>query len=288
MPTEQEARETIDRLLMAAGGHLCDYKSADIHAAGGVDRKQIPGAQYDAVLIDKGHDFRPEWLKLVVQMVDPRTNSLLVLYDDAQSIYDSGKKVNFSFKSVGIQAQGRTTILKVNYRNTREILDFAAALASEHLRPADADEDGIPRIAPVSAGRHGPMPSVKQLPSAEAEASYIAEKLREARGEGTPWKDMAVLYRQYNPVGKIVREALVAAKIPLTWKDDIRFGKSQDTVKLLPFHSSKGLEFPVVAIPTGELMPSKKPLPPDEARLLYVAMTRATRLLIVSEVRRAR
>jgi hypothetical protein len=31
----------------------------------------IPAGQYDAVLIDEGHDFRPEWLKLVVRMVDP-------------------------------------------------------------------------------------------------------------------------------------------------------------------------------------------------------------------------
>jgi hypothetical protein len=49
-----------------------------------VDRKQIPGGQYQAVMIDEGHDFAPEWLKLVTQMVDPSTNSLLVLYDDAQ------------------------------------------------------------------------------------------------------------------------------------------------------------------------------------------------------------
>jgi hypothetical protein len=49
----------------------------------GVERSQIPSGQYQAVLIDEGHDFAPEWLKLVVQMVDPTTNSLLVLFDDA-------------------------------------------------------------------------------------------------------------------------------------------------------------------------------------------------------------
>jgi len=60
-------------------------------------------------LIDEGHDFRPEWLMVVTQMVDPSTNSLLVLFDDAQSIYESKTKRKFSFSSVGIQAQGRTT-----------------------------------------------------------------------------------------------------------------------------------------------------------------------------------
>jgi hypothetical protein len=38
-----------------------------------VERGQIPRAQYGALLIDEGHDFEPEWLKLVVQMVDPES-----------------------------------------------------------------------------------------------------------------------------------------------------------------------------------------------------------------------
>lgn len=67
----------------------------------GVEREQIPSGQYQAVLIDEGHDFQPAWLKLVTQMVDPETNSLLVLYDSAQDIYSKSKARGFSFKSVG-------------------------------------------------------------------------------------------------------------------------------------------------------------------------------------------
>lgn len=48
-----------------------------------VDQKLIPSEQYGAVLIDEDHDFKPEWIKLMVQMIHPDTNSLLVLYDDA-------------------------------------------------------------------------------------------------------------------------------------------------------------------------------------------------------------
>ena len=45
-------------------------------------------ASTQAVLIDEGHDFEAARLKLAAQMVDPATNSLLLLYDDdAQSIY---------------------------------------------------------------------------------------------------------------------------------------------------------------------------------------------------------
>jgi Nuclease-related domain/UvrD-like helicase C-terminal domain/AAA domain len=246
----------------------------------GVDSKLIPAAQYDAVLIDEGHDFRPEWFRLVVQMVNPSTNALLVLYDDAQSIYARGKSRNFSFKRVGIQAQGRTTILKVNYRNTQEILEFAAQFCKGLLTPAEADEDGVPRLVPVSAGRHGAKPVLIKLPTLQDEARHIAERFKAVHEEGTPWRDMAILYRHWDPVGKSVNHALRAAGIPHTWKNEIRFDDKQDTVKLLPFHSSKGLEFPVVAIPgVSELAGHEDEA--EEARLLYVAMTRATRELMV-------
>lgn len=243
-------------------------------------RGQIPAGQYEAVLIDEGHDFRPEWLRLVVQMVDPQTNSLLVLYDDAQSIYDAGKKRNFSFRSVGIQAQGRTTVLKVNYRNTQEVLDFAKQFAAACLAPSEADEDGVPRIAPLSAGRHGQAPLFVRLPTQQAEGEWIARQLQAAHAEGTPWRDMAVLYRHYDPTGKQVLAALRQHGIPASYQKDVRFDTTQDTVRVMTFHSSKGLEFPLVIIPaTGEL-----PTPDadeEEARLLYVAMTRATERLAV-------
>ncbi len=66
-----------------------------------VDQKLIPSGQYDAVLIDEGHDFKAEWLKLIVQMIHPESDSLLVLYDNAQSIYGGAKKKRFTFSSVG-------------------------------------------------------------------------------------------------------------------------------------------------------------------------------------------
>jgi hypothetical protein len=246
-----------------------------------VDRKLIPAGQYDAVLIDEGHDFEPHWLKLVVQMVDPASNSLLVLYDDAQSIYDHDKKRKFSFKSVGIQAQGRTTVLKINYRNTAEILNLASQFAKELLKGEAADEDGIPVVAPVSAGRHGKKPIVINLPSLKDEADYLADHLKEANRNGTPWRDMAVIYRHYDPVGKAVLNTLTVKGIPATFYKRASFRDDEDTVKVLTMHSCKGLEFPLVIIPGVGKLDGTEGLEPEEARLLYVAMTRATNELVV-------
>lgn len=39
---EAQARENIDRLLIAAGWHLCDMADANIHAAKGVVIREFP------------------------------------------------------------------------------------------------------------------------------------------------------------------------------------------------------------------------------------------------------
>jgi len=248
----------------------------------GVDRKAIPGGQYDAVLIDEGHDFRPEWFKLVVQMVNPESNSLLVLYDDAQSIYGGAKKLKFSFASVGVQAQGRTTILKVNYRNTREILAVASAFANDLLQPNDSGEDEAPTVQPIGAGRRGQKPMLIELPTIEAEADRIAQLLLEENRTGTPWADMAVIYRHWDTAGQVT-SALSRKDIPFECPQITkRFTPGGNSVKVVTMHSSKGLEFPLVCIPGAGAPHKKEESIEDEARLLYVAMTRATRQLVMT------
>ncbi|MEK7320194.1 MAG: 3'-5' exonuclease [Pseudomonadota bacterium] len=248
----------------------------------GVERKAIPSGQYDAVLIDEGHDFQPEWFKLVVQMVNPDSNALLVLYDDAQSIYGGSKKRKFSFASVGIKAQGRTTVLKLNYRNTREILAVARALADDLLVERVADEDEAPTVHPVAAGRKGPRPLLVELPTLSAEATRIAEVLLDEHRSGTRWSEMAVLYRHRDVMAQItdtLRREGIPFECPQLTK---RFVPSADSVKVVTMHSSKGLEFPLVCIPAIGAPHKKNESTEEEARLLYVAMTRATRQLVMT------
>lgn len=243
-----------------------------------VERGQIPRAQYGAVLIDEGHDFEPDWFKLVTQMIDPASNSLLLLYDDAQSIYGKKRPGNFSFKSVGIQAQGRTTILRVNYRNTNEILDCAYSFAREILTPVDAEEDGVPLVKPEMAGRHGAKPQFVRLGSLKAEAKHIAEQLSWLHQQTTPWNQMAILYKA-GFIAAEITQTLDLMKIPYDWLSDRnakRFDSLRDSVKIMTLHSSKGLEFPIVAIAGLGFMPYKEGEVVEDARLLYVGMTRAT------------
>ena len=69
--------------------------------------------------------------------------------------------------------------------------------------------------------------------------------------------------------------------IPVTYHSQISFAEGEDTVKFLTMHSCKGLEFPLVAIPGVGLLGEQEDRKDEDARRLYVAMTRATRELVV-------
>ena len=211
-----------------------------------------------------------------------RTNSLLVLYDDAQSIYERSRSKQFSFKSVGIQAQGRTTILKINYRNTKQILQTASLIAADLLTADDKDDDGIPLLKPISCGRDGDAPLIIRLPNLRAEATKIADLLSSAHQEGHAWGDMAVICRHYSEMDECAH-ALNYKKLPhQVRKGAGSFHPSENTIKVLTMHASKGLEFPVVALMGVGDMPAKGEDEKDEARLFYVGATRATQKLIVT------
>jgi hypothetical protein len=156
----------------------------------------IPGGQYDAVLIDEAHDFEPEWLSLAVKMVNPATKAFLLVYDDMQAIYKGmGRPV---WSQLGIEAKGRTRVLKVNYRNTVQILGLARRVAAEVVgAPGVAADDEDPVLVPVDAGRQGVEPHIRRCVSFEAEAHAIAEWLLGRRKAGYEWGQMAVLYPEH-------------------------------------------------------------------------------------------
>ena len=60
------------------------------------------------------------------------------------------------------------------------------------------------------------------------------------------------------------------------------FDPSSQSLKLMTMHASKGLEFPVVFIPGVGYLPHKYEEVADQPRLLYVAMTRAIEVLVLT------
>ncbi|MBB3227711.1 hypothetical protein FHW69_002334 [Luteibacter sp. Sphag1AF] len=252
----------------------------------GVDKGLIPREQYGAILIDEGHDFEPDWYKLIAQMVDPATNSLLVLYDDAQNIYGKATRRKFTWKSVGIDAVGHTTILKLNYRNTVEILAVARGFAEALLDHREAADDEVPLVCPESAGRRGEIPELVRVGSRDEEVRFVIGRIRDEVAHGRSLSDIAVIHRKDQDgqwfFAELVRAGIACRLAKGDGKADLFTG--EPSVKIVSMHSSKGLEFPVVLIPRVGQMPSGKDEEEKDARLLYVAMTRATeRLVLLSD-----
>jgi superfamily I DNA/RNA helicase len=250
-----------------------------------VERSQIPRAQYGAVLIDEGHDFAPEWLQLITQMVDPETDSLLLLYDDAQSIYKKRSALDFSLSSVGIKARGRTTILKLNYRNTREILEFAYKFAQEFISASEGDEDSIPVVAPESAGGSGPAPVFRVFDQQNEELDYIVRCVSKWLYKGHVANEIAILVPSRNMaeiVGTRLDKAGIRAQCLVGKQDKAAYDPNEPLVTVLTIHSSKGLEFETVVLAGIDKIQFVAEELADQVRLLYVGMTRAKSHLLIT------
>ena len=140
----------------------------------------------------RGYDFEPYWLKLVAQMVNPATTSLLVAVRRRPVDLWPPPPGQAQLQSLGIQAQGRTTILKINYRNTREVLELASGVAKELLARRPPTKTAYPRWC-QSAPAAPPGSPGRQAAEPAARADYVADHLKPPTGPVPPWRDMAVI-----------------------------------------------------------------------------------------------
>jgi hypothetical protein len=243
-----------------------------------LERGALP--RYRAVLIDEAQDFGTARLRFAVSLADERFNDVLIVADNAQKVF----KRDVSWKEAGVQAQGRTRILRRNYRNTREILEFAHGLLSDAARDGetpDLDDENL-IVQPEAALRAGPLPSlhIRDGDVVERAAAAVKRLLEQRRGA----KDVAVLCvstSEAQAVGRSLQRADIEF-FDVTGNvgspNRKRIGSATQAVVLSTIHSAKGLEFPAVVLcgtPRAEMAI-------DELRnVLYVGMTRATEHLEV-------
>ena len=248
-----------------------------------VSSGKITGTGYDAVLVDEGHDFDSRWLALIARLFDNASRSLLLMYDDAQSIYRRERALNFSLASVGIQAQGRTSVLPVNYRNPKRILHFAYAFSREYFEKHQNRE--IPLVQPQAGGEEGTEPEILRCASERDEARQVADWLEMHHALCGHWSDMAVLCPTERSA-KQLQDVMTQRGVPFATCFDREgkkaYSRRKDVVYLLTYQSSKGLEFPYVAVINASFVHSGVADESEVIPVLYVAFTRATRELLVT------
>ena len=279
-----ELREEWDQRMADAGA--TDFPDV-VRTARDLARKR-PTRTYKAAIVDEGQDFTLVGLQLVQALVTPAgqpdaPNGLFIVGDGAQKIYPGG----FTLAQAGIDVRGNSSVLRVNYRNSQEIIAAAMACTGseqvndlgEGYRRGDDDVRGI-------TIREGVKPALVRGGDFGGQIRYVAETARRlASSASLDLGDIGVLA----PTNKLVDQAqggLHAMRVayqPLANFD----GTSSSRIKIGTFKRAKGLEFKVVFLlglgdgsfpsprrhwQTAEEYEERRALETTE---LFVAMTRA-------------
>ena len=167
--------------------------------------------RYDVVLVDEAQDLDFQRLNLAYSMLKsdrlrpdparPDRDNFVMAYDVAQNVYSRG---GARWNPPGVDAQGRprtargrTIVFRRNYRNTREILEFAMHFlaGSPDWSSASVDlDDPAALIPPEAAKRSGPRPSLTACRDLRGEAETIAARVWAMLHSGVAVHDIAVLY----------------------------------------------------------------------------------------------
>jgi hypothetical protein len=245
--------------------------------------------RYDAVFVDEAQDFSRTWFQCAkLALKEPDDGDLLIVGDGSQSLY---RRRSFTWAEAGVNAVGRTVNkrfdLDKNYRNTREILQVAAAFVGAGGAPDDPEQRlQIIRPDPAIALRSGPHPEMLAAPALEGELRMAADKIALWLAQGVAPADIAVLYRANANPRDWVRDLalLVSPHAPVYWPAG--GFKDASGVAITTMHSAKGLQWRAVLVMRADSMPFTPDRDADrdeqerlERGLMYVAMTRAEEML---------
>lgn len=143
--------------------------------------------QFRFILVDEFQDTNVIQAEIVHRLAKYHQN-LLVVGDDAQSIYSFRAAEIQNILSFPKQYQGTKTYkLTKNYRSTPEILATANSVIENNADQFKKDLEAI-----VSSGE---KPCVVPARHATQEAQYIADQLIAIHNDGTPLREIAVLFR---------------------------------------------------------------------------------------------
>ncbi|HEU0205758.1 MAG TPA: DEAD/DEAH box helicase, partial [Pseudolysinimonas sp.] len=227
-----------------------------------------PLEAYGAVVIDEAQDLSCAMIRMLHLLVGDAPDGLTIIGDGQQSIYPGG----FTLAEAGISIAGRGVVMTTNYRNTRQIVDFAShAVDGDQFADIEGGLQGKDAITEVL--RSGPPPVLARFRN---RAEHDRDLLQRLRGADCPLEDVGILSITTAGVKRSLR-LLAEAGIPAIDLADYS-GRPVKAVKVGTVKRSKGLEFKTVLMP--RVLPDwiADSTRDDEAhtihrRELYVGMT---------------
>jgi superfamily I DNA/RNA helicase len=192
---------------------------------------------YDIVIVDETQDFSANQIRAVMNQL-LEVHSVTFILDTVQRIYASG----FTWNEVGINIRPENSFrLQTNYRNTKEIAQFAASL----LTDLTTDDDGtVPNF--LASKRHGEIPIVLKG-KFDQQVKYAIDCINTCIDLNT--QSVAFLHPLGGGWFDRLRKFLIEAGleyVEITQKSEWPTGS--ENIALSTLHSAKGLEFDHVFI----------------------------------------
>ena len=238
--------------------------------------------RFDIVLVDEAQDLGSSGLDLAWAMLKRNRDHFVIALDSAQRVY----RRHMTWNPPGMTARGRATVLRINYRNTREILDPALEIlrARGVTGSNDVQSDDLDvLVMPEDAVRHGRIAPILTCADIDAEVRTIVEAVRELRQGGADPEQIAILSGSRELRNKVLN------RVPET----VDAGESSDKgasargrIRVATLQLLKGLEFRHVIVGGANHVwvteDEEQAQDEQRRRLLYVGMTRATETLTVT------
>ena len=171
--------------------------------------------QFQYVLVDEYQDTNRLQAE-IVDLVAARHRNLMVVGDDAQSIFGwRGASFENIFEFNRRYPDAQLFKLEANYRSTPEILMLANASVAHNRRQ-------FPKNLQAMRASRGAPPALIQARDVEQQAAFVASRILELRDEGVPLDEIAVLYRSHFHSLELQME-LTRRGIPYDVRSGVRF-----------------------------------------------------------------
>lgn len=242
--------------------------------------------QYDVILVDEAQFFAPLWFDLLKGMVKPGTGHLFVVADPTQGFLRRGG----SWRSLGLEARGRSQQLRKSYRSTQEILNFATIFY--RLRVPDEIDQDI--LAPDLMNMpNGVLPALIPLASRQDENARVVNEIEALIKQGMQKRQLLVLHANWQGVETLTQ--MLNRRLDPNSAMDPKDTYPGDYIRVTTLNAGTGLESPIVfLVGLHELFEEEQSLRLsdeerevvilDNTRKIYMAATRAGQRLVFTYV----
>lgn len=237
---------------------MIDWSDVPFITLDAFEEDQTLAGHYDIILIDEAQDFAPSWIKVVKYLLK-KDGNLFLCDDPTQSLFRA-----YSWREKGVEVVGRTRLLKVPFRCTREI-----TLAAHSLIKGENTEENLEPDLTTYQLLSGDTPLLAQCRDADNEIQFVEEKALSALEDGMNGERIAILCHNKNYIRH--------------WAYLRKKGCYVGS-----FKEMKGLEFQMVFVPYLHTAFDQVRQMSDESVMvetrkhIFTAMTRARETLIMS------